>query len=1028
MTHFTEEGNISILTRNECIANNLGYDEGSNDCGNHSSCDRNCINLNDEHLNESDNARHDVDLPKASEALVYCQNFNRMRGSSKIKQIHKNILASSFSIILGTETSWDESIKSEEVFGCDYNVFRDDRDFLMSQRKSGGGVLIAVSSKFNSEIICSSKFKEFEHVWVKVNIENEKHVFASVYFPPDHANKHAYDSFFKNAEDIISGLPPEVKVHIYGDFNQRNADFIPDFENEGIMLPVVGENETLQLIFDKIAILGLNQINHVKNRQNCYLDFLLTNIQEDFYVNESIAPLWKNEAFHTALEYSLFIHNNCRPTVCEYEDIYEYDNANYENIKNRINLIDWQSLIREENNVEKAVDIFYSLLMEIIREEVPLKRKKLFGNSKNPIWFNRNIRNLKNRKQKAHKIYKKHGSDDNMQKYLDLCEQLNIAINSALEEYNRKIESDIKSCPRSFFNYTKTKLKSNNLPSKMQLDDKDANNPEEICHLFSTFFQEIYTTFSEEDRDLNYFSFFPAPSNDISVHQISVQDILSGLKGLDATKSAGPDEIPPVFMKKLAVELTSPLFWLFNMSLKSGKFPKIWKKSFLVPIYKSGKKTDIRNYRGIAIISCIPKLFESIVNRKLFGQLRNRITNAQHGFFKGRSTSTNLLEFTNYTLNAMDNGNYVEALYTDFSKAFDRIDISMLLFKLEKIGFDKPSLNWIQSYLTNRQQIVRYNGKKSNPIQVTSGVPQGSHLGPLLFILYVNDISYILKHINILIYADDMKLFMEIKYANDIDIYLSEISIFDEWCSKSLLQLNVKKCNLITFSRKRNTEETTVVLGNQIVEKCDRVRDLGVILDSKLTFIDHYNTIIHKATNMLGFIKRFGSNFNDPYTIKTLYVAYVRSILEYCSIVWSPFMKTHEERLESVQKQFLLYALRKLGWTSFPLPSYESRCMLIDIQTLKKRREFAMVSFVNDIVSHRIDSPNLLNSLNFYTPSRQLRNRNLFFINHRRTNYAKFSPLNRMMSLYNQHCETIDLTMSRSNLRIYFNSVRYSSI
>lgn len=311
---------------------------------------------------------------------------------------------------------------------------------------------------------------------------------------------------------------------------------------------------------------------------------------------------------------------------------------------------------------------------------------------------------------------------------------------------------------------------------------------------------------------------------------------------------------------------------------------------------------------------------------------------------------------------------------------------------------------------------------------MTSGVPQGSHLGPLLFILFVNDITYVLKYTKILIYADDMKLFMEIKNNEDSIMYLNEIYEFDTWCSKSLLQLNVKKCSLIAFSRKRNTPQITVTLGNQTVEKCQRVRDLGVILDAKLTFTDHYNTIIHKANNTLGFIKRFGYNFQDPYTIKILYVTYVRSILEYCSIVWSPFMKTHVDRIESVQKQFLLYALRKLGWAVFPLPSYEARCMLIDIQTLKERREIAMVIFVNDIVSHRIDSTNLLSCLNFYTPTRSLRTRNLFATNHHRTDYAKFGPLNRMMSLYNQHCDTIDLTMTRGNLRKYFNSMRNARI
>lgn len=966
-------------------------------------------------------------LQLGTEVLVYCQNFNRMKSASKMKEIHSRILTCPYTVILATETSWDETVNSEEVFGNNYDVFRNDRDCQTSEKKSGGGVLIAVSTLFSAEIIETTKFKEFEHVWVKVHIAGETHVFVSVYFPPKNARKIVYEKFYNIVEHVIGGFPPETKVHIYGDFNQRDIDFFPDVDNESILLPIFGENEALQFICDTSASLGLNHINHVKNQQNCYLDLLMTNTDEDFCVVESLTPLWKNELFHTAIEFSLFVHGNNRPKDCDFEEVHDYRSANYDNIRQKINQVSWQNVLRNEENVESAVKMFYKILNDIIHDDIPLIKRRRNHNSKYPIWFSREIKNLKNRKQKAHKIYKKCKNDANLINYLNICDQLNLAIDTAFEEYNERTERELKSCPKNFFNYVKTKTKSNNFPSEMHLDDKIGVNPEESCNLFATFFQDVYTTYSENNRDREYFSFLPEIPNDICVNQIKVHDIVDALKSLDVSKGAGPDGIPPVFLKMLSIELASPLFWLYNMSLQSGSFPETWKSSFLVPIFKSGKKSDIRNYRGIAIISCIPKIFEAIINKILFDMVKNRITHTQHGFFKGRSTCTNLLEFIHYSLTAMDNGNHVEALYTDFSKAFDRIDIPMLLFKLEKIGFQPDLLKWVESYLTNRQQIVRYKGVKSIPIKVTSGVPQGSHLGPLFFILYVNDISFILKKVKALIYADDMKLFLEIVNDEDIHTFQNEIDMFYKWCNKSLLQLNVKKCNSISFSRKRSIPNTTVYLGNQLVEKCVRIRDLGVILDSKVTFIDHYNTIINKANKMLAFIKRFSYNFHDPYTIKTLYITYVRSILEYCSIVWSPFSSTHENRIESVQKQFLLFALRKLGWTRLPLPSYEARCMLINIQTLKKRREFAMVSFVNDIVSHRIDSMTLLSKLNFYAPSRQLRSRSIFYTNHHRTNYAKFEPLNQIMSVYNKHCETIDFTMTKSELKQKFMSYQNSN-
>lgn len=176
-----------------------------------------------------------------------------------------------------------------------------------------------------------------------------------------------------------------------------------------------------------------------------------------------------------------------------------------------------------------------------------------------------------------------------MEKYLDICDQLNLAIDVAFEEYNTNTEKEIKLCPKNFFNYVQSKLKSNNFPSSMYLDQCVGNNSEDICNLFASFFQEIYTSYSEEDRDRDFFEYIPEYPADVGVNHVKVHEILHGLQKLDASKGAGPDGIPPIFMKTLATELTAPLFWLFEISIESRTFPKAWKNSYLVPIFKSGK-------------------------------------------------------------------------------------------------------------------------------------------------------------------------------------------------------------------------------------------------------------------------------------------------------------------------------------------------------------------------------------------------------------------------------------------------------
>lgn len=944
-----------------------------------------------------------------------------MRSALKINHINNRISGCSYSIILATETNWNEDIKSEEVFNSSFNVFRSDRDLSLSDKKSGGGVLVAVGVQHDSEQIITQKHAEFEDVWVKVLLKGEIHIFVSVYFPPHFAKKQSYEKFLRTVELVNDESHTNSKIHIYGDFNQNDADFIVNDDNESLLLPVVGENETLQFIFDGFSQLGLNQVNSIRNEQNCFLDFLFTNCTEDFSVDKAEYPLWKNEKFHTAIEYSLMIDTErSRPSDHEPEYKYDFTKANFELINRKLTDIDWQSLLKNEIDMNKAVDNFLSSLYSVLDSTVPKSKKKTVS-SKDPIWFTREIKNLKNRKQKAHKTHKKLKDQRNLDKYLNICDELNTKISIAYENYNTRVENNIKSDPKQFFKFANDKMKSNNFPSRMQYEDFASTDSKQICNKFASFFQTVYKN-SDEVRDFEYFSHLHEQINNVSIKQITVQEILATLKELDASKGPGPDGIPPSLMKNLAPAFVKPLFWLFNLSLTSGQFPSVWKKSFLIPIFKSGKRSDIKNYRGIAIISCIPKLFEAIVNQKIFNQVKNRITCNQHGFYKGRSTATNLLEFVDFSLASMDRGNFVETLYTDFSKAFDRVDISMLMFKLKKLGFESGLLRWIESYLTNRTQTVRFKGHLSVPVKVTSGVPQGSHLGPLLFILFVNDVTLVLNRLKVLIYADDMKLYMEIKHKSDIQQFQQEVDIFYIWCKKSLLDLNVKKCNIISYTRKRNPEHASCTLAHQVVERCYQIRDLGVIMDSKLTFIDHYNTIINRANSMLSFIKRFSYHFVDPYTIKTLFVTYVRSILEYCSVVWSPYQDVHSNRIESVQKQFLLYALRKLGWNSFPLPCYESRCMLINIETLEKRREIASVTLVNDLVSQRISSENLLGKLNFYAPTRSLRTRKIFVLNSYRTEYAMAGPVNSMMSLYNKYCEVIDLTMSRNALRKILNT------
>lgn len=314
-------------------------------------------------------------------------------------------------------------------------------------------------------------------------------------------------------------------------------------------------------------------------------------------------------------------------------------------------------------------------------------------------------------------------------------------------------------------------------------------------------------------------------------------------------------------------------------------------------------------------------------------------------------------------------------------------------------------LNLLKSYVNSREQRVTIQSVNSEYLNVKSGVPQGSILGPLMFVLYINDLPSVLSCSTISMYADDSKFYKEIKTLEDCEDFQQDLNNVVIWCKKWFLKLNLNKCKSITFTNKRNVTDKQYILESIMLEKVKEIRDLGVLLSSSLNFNDHIDQICSKGFRMSGFIKRNCKSFKSPDTLLMLYQSLVRSQLEYCSQVWSPHTKSYTDKIERIQKSFLNFLSFNYNVIDVK-SSYADKCKAFKLVRLDVRRNVLDLSFLHSIVNATINDAYLLAQLPFHAPYRKTRNTQCFKPPVCRLNIRKFSYMPRVVQTFNNLSNT----------------------
>lgn len=873
-----------------------------------------------------------------------------------------------FDLIFLSETWLNDDFTQSEVKVTNYDIYRSDRDPIVSGRSRGGGVLIAVSSKLKSRRInVASPTHSFDHVFVHVQVGSGSLLLGCVYIPPS-SDVETYVEHCNIVEDLCCRYP-DSKVYLAGDYNLRGAKWGVD--EDSLMFVDCHDSSPAVQLCESFNSLSLCQANSLPNDHGVFLDLLFTS-NDTCTSTSCIDPLLSNNYHHNAFSFEIQVAHHT-DQLSQYMVIYDYAKCDSFELKRFLNRVDW-SFISSETDIEVATQRFYDFLLAGIEMSTPVKR---VHRTSFPMWFSKELKSLIFEKKKAHSDYKRSGLESDYIRFSLLRSRCSYINNKCYTDFLTKSDQSLQANPRYFWKFANITRKVDGFPKDMYLNGETSRNGQETANLFARSFSSAYEVsenpIPEYPRldciDFNYCSFSPS-------------EIYKALSSLPQKFSSGPDMVPPYILKMCAAVLANPLSALFNASLSAGVFPSKWKSSFIFPIHKSGDRSNIANYRGVCIQSSIPKVLDKLVSSDLSFACKQFISDQQHGFTTKRSTVTNLLCYQYDILRSFQSGNTVHSIYTDVAKAFDRVNTKFLVAKLRSYGIGDAFLRWLDSSFTDRTQIVKIGDSKSNSIKVSSGVGQGSHSGPLLFSLFFNDLPDVIKYSKFQMFADDVKIYKSISTIEDCILLQNDLDSFHQWLSFNNLKLTLSKCAVMQFSRCKKPISFQYHLNSHPLRNTVEIKDLGVIVDRKLSFSAHISNISMRCHRLLGYIFRTSKGLS-PDAFRLLYLSLVRSLLEYACIVWSPCYQNHENMLDRVQKRFISYS--QFRYPNSPL----------HIDTLKNRRLLLDSRFLQKLMSGNVDCNQLL-SLVSLDCHRRLRKGNTFYVSSCHTNYSYHSPLNRI--------------------------------
>ena len=613
----------------------------------------------------------------------------------------------------------------------------------------------------------------------------------------------------------------------------------------------------------------------------------------------------------------------------------------YNHISEALEAWDWDFEFCD-TSVESDFSLLCGVLHDLCDRYIPV------GLGRETPWSSKPPRHLMLQRSRAWDHYKycrrtRGRNDDETRHALSIFQELNYQYRNfellSRSNYESKLISRIKDAPKLFHSYIKHKKKDK--PSVGPLKRScgaTVCDPANMAEMFASSFSSVFVARVPLD-----------PSRPVVTQCkmnkmfFSVQDVEYLLAGLDGNSSMGPDNIHPLLLKACRQVLAYPLYLIFQKSLQSGELPYIWKCSSVVPLFKNGSRFNPLNYRPISLTSVCCKVLERLIVVHVMNYLEsnNLLTPHQFGFRKGRCTEDQLLLTYSHVVFGLDVGLAVDVLLLDFSKAFDVVCHIVLLQLLTDTGFHPFLITWIRSFLSNREMRVKCDDVESSRKSVLSGVPQGSVLGPVLFLVYINNITSGIS-CEFKAFADDYKLYLRYPRSDSSSVIESvaamqaDLDLINTRAQSWNLSLNPDKCAVLRFYRgsfdwSSLGDAAVYSLNGTPIKIVTGHKDLGVFIDSKLRFHQHIHTIVNKASGLASNLLRSTVNRGAPFMTE-LFISHVRPLLDYCSSVYNVGYLGDSRLLESVQRRWTaaVHGLSHLN--------YGERLRSLNLFSLKGRR------------------------------------------------------------------------------------------